>query len=86
MESCFCSFDNNLLLRGTAHVIAVDASSAHMSIDEWHPLCPAPSVFPAKIAGVRSQLCSRRSSKGKFTENFLATGEFLNATFITLRH
>ena len=74
-------FDNNLLLRGTAHVIAVDASSAHVS--NWlmasFMLCPL--SLPWKIAGVRSQLCSKQSSKGISTENFLATGDFFECNF-----
>ena len=37
----------------------------------------APSVFLAKkIAGVKSQLRSKQSSKGPFPENFLATGGY----------
>ena len=75
----------NNLLCGTAHVIVVDMPSAHVCIDKWHPLCSAPSVFSEKIAGVRSQLCSKWSSKGTSSENFLATGGFLNATLIVLR-
>ena len=67
------------MLRRTAHVITVDASSAHMCIDEWRPaasmLCPL-SLLCKKIAGVRSQLRSKRSSKGTSSENFLAAGGF----------
>ena len=47
-----------------------------MCTDEWHPaastLCP--SVFPAKNAGGKSQLCSKMKLKRSFPENFLTTG------------
>ena len=42
-------FDNNLLLRGTAHIIAVDASSAHVSIDDWHHFMLCPLSLSAKL-------------------------------------
>ena len=49
-----------------------------------------PSVFPTKIAGVRSLLCSKRSSKGTCisSENFPATGGFFerNTYRITALH
>ena len=44
-----------------------------------------PQSSPQKIAGVRSQLRSKRSSNGPSSENFLATGGFFNATLIALR-
>ena len=50
-----------------------------MCIDEWHPtasmFCPL-SLPCKKIAGVRSQLFSKQSSKGPFLENFLPSGGF----------
>ena len=61
------------------HQLVVNSSSyPSMCIDEW---CPTASTLPPqpsqqKISGVRSQLCSKRSSKGKSSENFLATDGF----------
>ena len=37
----------------------------------------ASSVFPAKITGVRLQLCLKPGSKGPSSGNFLATGGFI---------
>ena len=62
------------------HVIVVDASSpgtCALMNGIQQPVRSAPSDFPAKnhrseIAVVRS----KRSSKGTFSENFLATGGF----------
>ena len=61
--------------------IAIDASYPRLN-GVQKPVCSALSVFPAKkIAGMRSQLHSKQSSKGPSSENFLATMvAFLNAT------
>ena len=64
-----------IFLRGTAHVIAVDASSMHVSalIDtsEWRPTCSQYTLCPLSPPRKKKslewgcmQLCSKRSSKG----------------------
>ena len=77
LETCFCSFliiiFSNLLC-GTAHIIAVDASSAHMCIDEWCPTASTtlpPQSSPQKISCNYAQNKKDRPS----SENFLATGD-----------
>ena len=68
-------FNNNCYEVYSAHVIAV--SSSRTCVLTQQPVRSAPSAFPAKkIAGVRSQLCSKRCSKRPSSENFLATGGF----------
>ena len=51
------------MLRGTAHVIAVDESSAHVCIGEWRP-----------TASGKSQLCSKQSFKKPSPENLMTIG------------
>ena len=64
----------NNLLCGTAHVIAVDVLSAHACVDKWCPttstLCPLSLPHKKVVA----QLCSKQSSKGTSSENFVTIG------------
>ena len=52
------------VIRGTAYVLAVDASSAHVCIDEWRPTASTP-VFPAKNR--RSEIAVTLNTKLKRT-------------------
>ena len=58
---------------------AVDASSSRMCAlmnGVQQPVRSASSSFPQEVAGVRSQIHLKQSSKGPSSENFLATGGF----------
>ena len=60
---------------------------AHALMNGIHQLVhAAPSAFLQKIAGVKSQLCSKWSFKCTFPENFWLLVAVLNATCIALRH
>ena len=50
--SCFCSLLIIIVICGTAHVIAVDASSTHVCIDKWCPTAymPCPLSLWRKIS------------------------------------
>ena len=62
---------------GTAHAIAVDASSVHvcwqMASNSQYALPPQSS--PQKSASGKSQLRSKQTSKGPSPENFLTIGD-----------
>ena len=63
----------------TTHAIAVDVSSLRtcaLTNGIQQPVRSAPQSSPQEITGVRSQLHSKRSSKGTSSENFLTTGGF----------
>ena len=73
-------FVNNLLFVTQYHPHncgwCVIRARVHWQMASNNQYALSPSVFPTKIVGVRSQLCSKRSPKGPFSENFRATGGF----------
>ena len=78
MVQCICSFlIHNLLtiilLRGAAHVIAVDESSAHvMCIDEWRPTTS--TLCPLSLSRKKSQAVSPSYAQSKAKKTI--PGEF----------
>ena len=82
METCFCSFlIKKLQLFVTRYRPrncgwCVIRARVHWRMASNNQPPRPPQSSPQKIAGVRSQLRSKRSSNGPPSENFLATGGF----------
>ena len=55
------------MLRGAAHVIAVDESSAHVCIDEWRPT--ASTLCPLSLPRKKAQAVSPSYAQSKAEKN-----------------